>query len=98
VSAVHVRLRDAMAEGRIVGAIGEAVVLAAKAGIVARRKVAVPADDRAAIRQAGGIVASGSVAVDDTLVTADGHSATTDFAQALRRRLAAKHGNGGSSR
>lgn len=87
VPAVHGRIREAVEAGRIVGAIGEAVAVVARAGVVTRKKVAVRTDDRAVVRAAGGIVASGSVAVDGCVVTAEGHGAVTDFAQALRRRL-----------
>lgn len=75
-------IREGLAQGKVVGAIGLAAEALAEADVVAGKVVTGPGDARDEMEDAGASFTGGRVEVSDGLVTGEGEYAATEFAKA----------------
>ncbi len=75
--------REAVAGGKVVGAICLAPGILARAGVLQGRKATAYASERKALEAAGATYTGETVTVDGTLITANGPEAASEFAECL---------------
>lgn len=80
---VHTLVREAMRQGKVIGAICVAPAILARAGVLAGKQVTGFPSILPDLRKAGARVDPKPVVRDGTLVTADGPQSATRFATAL---------------
>lgn len=83
----HRIAREAVAQGKVLGAICIAPVILAEAGVVAGKRATAFPSTQAALRKAGAIVAPRGAVTDGKLVTADGPASAQAFADKLAETL-----------
>ncbi len=79
--------REAVGQGKVLGAICMAPLILARAGLLRERRVTAWPGVRDEVARAGALVVDDPVVVDERLVTADGPQSARSFAEALVRLL-----------
>lgn len=80
--------REALGQGKVLGAICMAPLILARAGLLRERRVTAWPGVRDEVARAGAVVVDDPVVVDERLVTADGPQSARRFAEAILRILA----------
>lgn len=83
----HRIVKEAVARGRVVGAICIAPVVLARAGVLKGRRATVWPSEAWRLKQAGAIYTGADVEVDGRIVTASGPQAAKRFGEAILRLL-----------
>ncbi len=80
--------REALDQGKVLGATCLAPLILARAGLLRERRVTAWPEVRDEVARAGALVVDDPVVVDERLVTADGPQSARRFAEAVLRVLA----------
>ncbi len=88
--AAHKIAADAVAQGKLLGAICCAPVILANAGLLTGKKATVFAGDKDSIVSKGVLYTGADVEIDGMIVTASGPSAATKFAETVLKMLRGK--------
>ncbi|MBC7347996.1 MAG: DJ-1/PfpI family protein [Clostridia bacterium] len=83
----HRIAREALEQGKVLGAICLAPVTLANAGVLAGRKATVWPDEAARLKAAGAKYTGSGVEIDGRIVSASGPESAKDFGEAIARLL-----------